>query len=129
MQRLSVLGAVTVAVLGCASLGSLTPSSTSDAVIDDVTGKPPFVAGSCITAVDGHAVDRARGHVVTYVPVAIVTPGKHTLTVKLSDGETPETTTVSASFEAGKRYRIKRNNDSVIVVEDDAGRSRSGVMY
>ncbi len=129
MQRFSVLGAMAVAVLGCASLNSLKPISTTDAVIDDVTGRAPFIGGSCITAVDGQPVDRARGRVVTYVPVAIVRPGTHTLTVKLPEGETPETMTVSASFEAGKRYRIRRETDRVAVIEDEGGRSKSGVMY
>ena len=58
MQRLLVLGVVALAVLGCASLTSLNPISTTHATIDDVSGKPPFIAGNCITAVDGQAVER-----------------------------------------------------------------------
>jgi hypothetical protein len=129
MQRLSLLGAVMVAVLGCAAVGSLTPSSTTHAIIDDVSGRPPIIAGYCITQVDGHGVERARSHVITYVPVAIVPPGKHTLTLELKDGETPTTTTVSASFVAGKRYRIRRQDDAIVVLEDEDDRHSSGIMY
>jgi hypothetical protein len=118
-----------VAVLGCAAVGSLTPSSTTHAIIDDVTGNPATVAGYRIAQVDGHDVERARSHVITYVPVAIVTPGKHTLTLEPKDGETPETATVSASFEAGKRYRIRRQSDAIVVVEDEDDRHGSAIMY
>ena len=62
MKRLAVLGAAMLAFSGCAALSSLTPSSSTHAIIDDVTGNSPIVAGSCITAVDGQAVVRAEPH-------------------------------------------------------------------
>jgi hypothetical protein len=131
MQRLAVVSAFAVAILGCASLGSLTPSSTTHAMIDDVTGGPPLVAGHCIAQVDGQPVVRAEGRMITYIPVVVVTPGEHTLTLELNNGEdTPEKITLTGTFEAGKRYRIKHNVDGALkIIEDEDDRHKSGVMY
>jgi hypothetical protein len=71
-----------------------------------------------VTAVDGKPVERARSPICTVVPYAIIEPGVHTLSLKPPSWSNIKATTVSASFESGKRYRLELNNEEVTVVED-----------
>ena len=88
------------------------------ATIDDVAVPATLDSGYKVVAVDGKPVERARSSIDTVVPVAIIQPGTHTLSIEPHFGATLEATTVSAAFEAGKRYRLKFEDEGVTVVED-----------
>ncbi len=96
-------------MLLCGCVSSTGNFSGRQAIVDDVTGKAPYVTGYCVVAVDGEPVQRAKSSTVTIIPMVIVEPGHHTLTI----GER----TVTATFEAGKSYRIKSENGELSVVE------------
>lgn len=110
MAKISIVGMFLTAVCGCTSAGHL---EARYAVVDDVTDKAPLG----VVAVDGKPVQRLHDSWVTVVPMALVDPGEHTLRLKPHDAESPAETTVSATFEAGKRYRLNRENGEVSVVE------------
>lgn len=88
------------------------------AILDDVTGKPPFVTGHCVVAVDGKPVKRCRDPFVTVIPMVELEPGTHVITVRLTD-ESGNPMTVSGGFEAGKRYKIKSRDRELSVVETE----------
>ena len=118
MRPVLAVGAVTLAACACASCESSTPAAPH-AVINDVAVKHTVDSGYHLVAVDGKPVERVQSDgLITYVPLAIVEPGTHTLSLEPRDGSTPEVTTVTTTLEAGKRYRFKRENNSVTVVED-----------
>ena len=96
-------------MLLCGCVSSTGNVGGRQAIVDDVTGKAPYVSGYCVDAVDGKLVQRAKSSMVTVVPVVVVDPGQHTLTI----GER----TVTGTFEAGKSYRIKSENGELSVVE------------
>lgn len=112
MRIYPVICVIAIALCGCASI---TPrAEDSHAIVNDVTGRD----FECqVVAVDGKPVERLGSFfsLRTVIPNAIVEPGVHTLTLEPRSGKN---LTVSASFEAGKRYRIKLENDEVKVVED-----------
>lgn len=116
MVLITAVGILVMACSGCiSSAGRL---DARYAIVDDVTREAPFVSGSCVVAVDGKPVQRARSGVVTVIPMALVDPGEHTLSLKSHDADLPAETTVSATFEACKRYRIKHENGEVSIVEE-----------
>ncbi len=93
----------------------------SFALIDDVsTGA---AAGYELVAVDGSTVKR-REHtaMVTVVPFAILEPGYRNLSLvkckTLIKVEGPEFLSISAKVEAGKLYRLKRQEGRIVLVED-----------
>ena len=114
--RITGVGVLVTALCGCIS--SAGRPAAQYARVDDVTGEAPFVSGYCVVAVDGKPVQRARSAVDTVIPIALIDPGEHTLSVKIRGAEPPAEMTVSARFEEGKRYRLKRENGEVSVVED-----------
>jgi hypothetical protein len=81
-------------------------------MVYDVSGPK---TGYRVVAVDGKAVERAQSPIDTVIPNAVIEPGAHTLSLEHHTGTTA---TVSASFEAGKRYRLELKNDEVTVAED-----------
>jgi hypothetical protein len=112
------IGLVVLCLCGCTALR---PRS-SYAIVNDVTNQP-IDAGYRVLDVDGKPVKRTEGIITTVIPMAIVEPGTHTL--KIEPGkDAVQVTTVSASFEAGKLYRIvpDGNNNSVTVVEENSKR-------
>lgn len=113
------IGLVALCMCSCTALR---PRSTY-AIVNDITGAETIDSGYLVLAVDGKPVKRTEGIITTVIPMAIVEPGTHTL--KIEPGkDAAQVTTVSASFEAGKLYRIvpDRNNNSVTVVEDNSKR-------
>lgn len=115
--RITVVGAVVTAICGCIS--SARRLDARYAIVDDVTGKAPSESGYCVVAVDGKPVQRARSGVDTVIPMALIDPGEHELSLNTRNAGSPAETIVSATFEAGKRYRIKNENGEVSVVEDN----------
>ena len=116
MRGYSVIYITAITLCGCAS-----PAPRVDrphATVNDVAVRAPLDSGYQVVAVDGKPVKRARSSIHTVVPFALIEPGSHTLSVEPRSGGTLKATTVSASFEAGKRYRLKLENDEVTVVED-----------
>jgi len=118
-----------VLLCGCSEEKPLT-------VIDDL---PPFDFYHLV-AVDGVPEKRASHWIATIIPVAIVSPGVHMLSVmKKADFDVgpfpvvaPDISTVfiakktdfgtrsvtfTANLEAGKRYRIAATGSSVVVIE------------
>lgn len=93
------------------------------AYINDVA-----VAGgprATLLAVDDQPVKRAASRYVTVVPFAVITPGPHTLRVRLEadkGGASEETLLVSATVAAGKRYRFESRGRALQLIEDRAER-------
>lgn len=96
-----------MALSGCVS--SADHFRAQHAIIDDVNAHPPCLSAYCVVAVDGKPAQRAKSSVVTVIPMVVVEPGEHTLTI----GEA----TVTATFEAGKSYLIKSEDGELSVVE------------
>ena len=115
MLRITAVGIVVI--VGCGCISSAGRSTARYATVDDVTANSPFSSGYCVAAVDGKSVERARSATETVIPLALVDPGEHTLSLHTRGGETPVETNVTAVFEAGKRYRIKNDNGELSVVE------------
>jgi hypothetical protein len=90
-------------------------------MINDVNLAQPLDSGFRLVAVDGRPVKRQNSHWIDVIPYAILEPGAHTLTLERRVGSDSATTTVSASLEAGKRYRFKAEAESVVIVEDAEG--------
>ena len=107
MARLVCVLIVAIATCGCVS--TFDNVSSRHAIINDVTVRDPYLADYCVQAVDGEPVQRVSSPVATMVPLAIAEPGEHTLTIGKSH--------VTAYFESGKSYRIKKENDALSVVE------------
>lgn len=106
-----------VALLGGCASGTLF-SKRSHATINDVSVPGPIDSGYKVVAVDGKPVERLESSVHTVIPFATVESGEHTLSLEPSVGNGLTPTVVTASFEAGKRYRIHREAGAVSVVED-----------
>jgi hypothetical protein len=115
MFRITVVGILVTALCGCISARG--HFGVRHAIVDDVTGKSPFVSGYCVVAVDGKPVRRAKSATVTVIPMALVESGEHTLTLNVGSGDALAESTVTATFEAGKGYRIKSENGKLSVVE------------
>ena len=115
MFRIALAGIVVSALCGCVS--SSGAYGDRHAIVDDITGKAPYLADYCIVAVDGKPVKRARSATVTVIPMALVEPGEHTLTLVVGSEDSLAKSTVTATFEAGKGYRIKSENGELSVVE------------
>jgi len=90
-------------------------------LINDVNVAVSSDSGYRLVAVDGKPVKRQSSHWDTVIPYAILEPGVHTLTLERRIGSDATTTKVSASLEAGKRYRFKGEAETVVVVEDAEG--------
>ncbi|MBN1909317.1 MAG: hypothetical protein JW818_06235 [Pirellulales bacterium] len=70
---------------------------------------------------DGKPVRRASGRIVTLVPFALVPQGKRELTLQRkphADKSKPETLKLTATLEAGKRYRFAYQNGDVVLIEE-----------
>lgn len=113
---------IAVTTCGCLSSGG---SPRRRAIVDDVTGKPPFVSDYGVVAVDGKPVKRWTDPFVTVVPLVELEPGTHTLTVRLAD-EDGNRSTVTANFEAGKTYRVKSEHGKLSIEERDDDGEQSG---
>ncbi|MEX2287539.1 MAG: hypothetical protein WD648_10655 [Planctomycetaceae bacterium] len=97
-------------ILGCSSQRPF-------AVVDDVTVPSRLDTGYKLIEVDGMPVKRARGRVVTMIPVALVEPGKHTFTWE--DSGTPKKViSVFAVVDADKSYRLADRDGAFVLVED-----------
>ncbi len=108
---------IATSTCGCLSSGG---SSGRRAIVDDVTGKPPFVSDYGVVAVDGKPVKRCKDPFVTVIPLVELEPGTHTLTVRLADDDGNKST-VTGDFEAGKTYRVKSEHGNLSIVERDDG--------
>ncbi|MBC8871357.1 MAG: hypothetical protein H8E44_18175 [Planctomycetes bacterium] len=115
MFRSTVAVILVTALGGCVS--SPLHSVDRHAIVDDVTSKAPYIADNCVVAVDGKPVRRARSPTVTVIPMALVEAGEHTLTLNILSKDSLAYSTVTATFEAGKGYRIKSENGELSVVE------------
>jgi hypothetical protein len=106
-----------VSICGCSfTAGQL--AARPHCVIADVTDK----AGYLIAAVDGKPVERLHSHWYTIVPYAILEPGVHTLTLVPDVPGHGAPKTVTVTLEAGKRYNLRAEADTVIVAEEkDSG--------
>jgi hypothetical protein len=104
----------------CCASNVRTPESF--ALIDDVS--KGAASGYEIIEIDGVNVKR-REHtsMVTVVPFAIVEPGHKILKLRKRDLfkkiDGPEYLSISVNVEAGKLYRLKRQNSTVFLVEDE----------
>ncbi len=101
---------------GCVS--GTNPFPTDRAIINDVAVRSQLDSGYRVTQVDGQAADRAQSKLVTVVPFVLVKPGERRLGLQPRTGEDLSPIEVTATFDAGKRYRLKRDGDVVTVVED-----------
>jgi hypothetical protein len=112
MRIYPVICVIAIALCGCVSITPRT--ADSHAIVNDVTGTDVEYQ---VVAVDGKPVERLGSFfsIRTVVPYVVVEPGTHSLSLMPRSGETM---TVSASFAAGKRYRLNQENDVVTVVED-----------
>ncbi len=115
-----VVGALIVS--GCASTD---PNlKTAHATINDVSVRSSEESGYRVISVDGKSVERIQSPgLATIIPFAIVKPGVHTLGLEpdrlnTESGQDRKATTVTATFEQDKRYRIQLDQETVTVVED-----------
>jgi hypothetical protein len=106
-----------VSICGCSSTaGQL--AARPHCVICDVTDK----AGYLVAAVDGKPVERFQSHWYTVIPYAILEPGVHTLTLVPDVPGHGAAKTITVTLEAGKRYNLKAEADTVMVAEEkDSG--------
>jgi hypothetical protein len=116
MRDYFIIGLIAVALCGCTSPASR--ARNTYALLDDVSVPQEPNYDYKVVAVDGKPVERMHGYLATYVPYAVIEPGNHTLSLDPDVLSTAQATTLSASFEAGKTYRIKRENETVTVVEE-----------
>jgi hypothetical protein len=100
-------------VIACLAGCSRSRSSAGNVLLDDISVRG---SGYRVTRVDGVPAQRAESAVETVVPYVLLTPGEHTLSVEA--GSADRSTTVTAKFESGKRYRLERNAEGLSVVED-----------
>jgi hypothetical protein len=115
-----IIGAITIAVSGCAWTNSL--DMKPHATINDVDVKPRDDSGYELVAIDDKPVERKQSRLKKTPPYALVEPGVHKLTLspKSTANPQPKPTTISAVIEAGGKYRIKvsKEDESVYVVDD-----------
>jgi hypothetical protein len=117
MIRGLTIGLALVAIAGCISGKSGGPNNSS--IINDVAVKEPLDSGYRVAAVDGKDPRRAEGgHLRPMVPVVIIPPGVHTLTLEPKEPGELKEVTIIAPIEGGKRYRLKHENDEVTLVND-----------
>src|SRR5690348_8696324 len=92
MIRGLTIGVALLAIFGCASTKS--GGAKNSSIINDVAVKAPLDSGYRVAAVDGKAPRRAEGgHLRPMVPVVIIPPGVHTLTLEPKEsGELKEVT-------------------------------------
>lgn len=112
MIRGLTIGLALMAISGCAKSGG--PKNSS--IINDVAVKAPLDSGYRVAAVDGKAAKRAEGK--SMVPVVIVQPGVHTLSLEPKEPGELKEVSIIAPIEGGKRYRLKHENDEVTLVDD-----------
>ena len=106
-------------LLGIAALGCTATAVPADkAVVNDVAVPAALDSGYRITKVDGKLVERARSQFVSVVPFVLLDEGEHTLSLQAASGKSLPDTAVTATFEVGKRYRLKKDGDVVSVVAD-----------
>jgi hypothetical protein len=96
-----LLFVVALAAGGCAGF-------PQHAVINDIATVGQTGPGYMVTKVDGKPVKRASNSDKTAVPVALVEPGQHELTLKLKGGGGPEVN-ISADIHAHCEYRITQD--------------------
>lgn len=117
MTRSLTIGLALVAISGCASTRS--GGARNSSIINDVAVKAPLDSGYRVAAVDGQAARRAEGgHLRPMVPVVIIPPGVHTLSLEPKEPGELKEQTITAVIDGGKRYRLKHENDEVTLVDD-----------
>jgi hypothetical protein len=117
MIRCLTIGVALLAISGCASTKS--GGARNSSIINDVAVKAPLDSGYRVAAVDGKAAKRAEGgHFTTMVPVVIIQPGVHTLSLEPKEPGELKEVTITALIEGGKRYRLKHENDEVTLIND-----------
>jgi hypothetical protein len=92
-------------------------SSAPRALIEDLTESNPTNPSYFVVAVDGKPARRMEGDMIDPTPCVVVTPGNHTLNLEQRTGESPKSATISSSFQAGKRYRIKDEDGEPVIAE------------
>jgi hypothetical protein len=119
-----VMAFAVVAMLGGCSLSK---QEIPHATIDDISIGSELDPSYQIAEVDGKPVVRQSGIVNTVVPFAIVTPGSHVFLLKpeIASSVPAGTISISATVEAGKRYRLVRKEGRVSLVEDPGSTSRN----
>lgn len=117
MRKVVSLQVILVALVGCATGGN--PFPADKALVNDVSVSAALDSGYRVSEVDGVPAQRAYSGVVTVVPYVVLTAGEHTLAVESRSGNSLPTAEVTATFEAGKRYRLERKANALLVVEDE----------
>ena len=88
------------------------------AIVNDCSSKIAVESGYHITEVDGKAAERARSNFVTVVPFVLAEPGEHEFTLESRNGNDIPGIKVKATVAAGKRYVLKKDGESVVIVEE-----------
>jgi hypothetical protein len=109
MREVIYAAAMVVLLAGCASRSR---APAGNVLLDDISVRG---SGYRVTRVDGVPAQRAESALESVVPYVLLTPGEHTLSVA---GSADRSTTVTAKFESGKRYRLERSAEGLSVVED-----------
>jgi len=113
MIKLTITLILSGALTGC--IFKVQNLQDTDAIIADVS-ESSSLQPYCIVAIDGKPVRRASSEWITIIPDALVEEGTHTLTVNVGDDISAVETTVTATFEAGRRYQIEYANGELAVL-------------
>lgn len=101
---------------GCRS--GLNAFPADKAILNDLAVPAALDSGFRVAQVDGQAAQRARSAVITVVPYVLIEPGERRLQLEPRSGQDLPPTAITGMFEAGKRYRLKRDGDVVTFVKD-----------
>ena len=86
------------AIFGCASTKS--GGANNSSIINDVAVQAPLDSGYRVAAVDGKAARRAEGgHLRPMVPVVIIPPGVHTISLEPKEAGELKEVTITAAIE------------------------------
>jgi len=109
---------ILIVTLGCSAGGRAFPADK--ATINDVAIRSTEDSGYRVVSVDGKPCERAASRYVNVVPLVLVEPGEHELSIEAKDaGSALPPLKVTATVEPGKRYRFAKDGESVAVVEEE----------
>jgi len=107
--------------LSLALLAALTGCNESNhnvALLNDVAVRVEEDSGYRVISVNGKKEKRLSSSFVTVVPFVVVDPGVHVIGVRKTETSNPQSS-FSANFEAGKRYRIKEERGTFLLIEEN----------
>ena len=108
---------ILIVTIGCSAGGGAFPENK--ATINDVAIRSTEDVGYRVVSVDGKPCERAASRYVSVVPLVLVEPGEHELSIEAKDaGSALPPLKVTATVEPGKRYRFIKDGESVVVVEE-----------